>query len=50
MALAKTAKAIGAVTDAISQRLNSRTGLSISVGRPEPPRFGHRSSAESFSV
>ena len=38
MALAKTAKAIGAVTDAISQRLNSRTGLSVSVGRPEPPQ------------
>ena len=37
MALAKTSKAIGAVTDAISQRLNSRTGLSVSVGRPEPP-------------
>ena len=37
MPLAKTAKAIGAVTDAISQRLNSRTGLSISIGRPEPP-------------
>ena len=36
MALAKTAKAIGAITDAISQRLNSRTSLSVSVGRPEP--------------
>jgi Pvc16 N-terminal domain/IPT/TIG domain len=36
MALAKTAKAIGAITDAISQRLNSRTGLTVSVGRPEP--------------
>ncbi len=36
MSLAKTGKAIGAVTDAISQRLNSRTGLSVSVGRPEP--------------
>jgi hypothetical protein len=37
MALARTGKAIGAITDAISQRLNSRTGLNISVGRPEPP-------------
>lgn len=36
MALADTAKAIGAVTDAISQRLNTRTGLAITVGRPEP--------------
>src|SRR5258706_7528228 len=36
MALADTAKAIGAVTDAISQRLNTRTGLTITVGRPEP--------------
>src|SRR5712692_7682350 len=37
MALAKTGKAIGAVTDAISERLKSSTGLHISVGRPEPP-------------
>ena len=37
MALAKTGKAIGAITDAISQRLNSRTGLNVSIGRPEPP-------------
>src|SRR5690349_5083682 len=37
MALAKTAKAIGAITDAISQRLNSRTNIAVSVGRPEPP-------------
>src|SRR5712692_5395427 len=36
MALADTAKAIGAVTDAISQRLNTRTGLAVTVGRPEP--------------
>src|SRR5437762_3090475 len=36
MAFADTAKAIGAVTDAISQRLNTRTGLAITVGRPEP--------------
>ncbi|HKG79019.1 MAG TPA: Pvc16 family protein [Pyrinomonadaceae bacterium] len=36
MALAKTGKAIGAITDAISQRLNSRTGLNVSVGRAEP--------------
>lgn len=36
MALADTGKAIGAVTDAISQRLNDKTGLAITVGRPEP--------------
>lgn len=36
MALADTGKAIGAVTDAISQRLKTRTGLAITVGRPEP--------------
>ena len=37
MALADTAKAIGAITDAISQRLITRTGLAVTVGRPEPP-------------
>lgn len=36
MALADTAKAIGAVTDAISQRLNTKTGLAVTIGRPEP--------------
>jgi hypothetical protein len=36
MALVDSAKAIGAVTDAISQRLTSKTGLAVSVGRPEP--------------
>ncbi len=36
MALAKTVKAIGAVTAAIAQRLGTRTGLDITVGRPEP--------------
>ena len=36
MALADTAKAIGAVTDAISQRLGTKTGLAVTVGRPEP--------------
>jgi hypothetical protein len=36
MALADTAKAIGAVTDALSQRLSTRTGLTVTVGRPEP--------------
>lgn len=36
MALADTGRAIGAVTDAISQRLNDRTGLAVTVGRPEP--------------
>ncbi len=36
MALADTGKAIGAVTDAISHRLNDRTGLTVTVGRPEP--------------
>jgi len=37
MALVDSARAIGAVTDAISQRLSTRTGLSVTVGRPEPP-------------
>ncbi len=36
MALADTGKAISAVTDAISQRLMDRTGLAVTVGRPEP--------------
>jgi len=36
MALADTGKAIGAVTDAISDRLKFSTGLQVSVGRPEP--------------
>jgi hypothetical protein len=36
MALADTGKAIGAVTDAISDRLKFSTGLHVSVGRPEP--------------
>jgi len=36
MALADTGRAIGAVTDALSQRLNDRTGITVSVGRPEP--------------
>src|SRR5258706_1226213 len=36
MALADTGKAIGVVTDAISQRLNTKTGLLVTVGRPEP--------------
>src|SRR5262249_16616294 len=37
MALVDSGRAIGAVTDAISQRLSTRTGLSVTVGRPEPP-------------
>jgi Pvc16 N-terminal domain len=36
MALADTARAIGAITDALSQRLNDRSGLAVTVGRPEP--------------
>lgn len=36
MALADTARAIGAITDAISLRLKARTNLDVSVGRPEP--------------
>ena len=36
MALADTVRAIGAVTDAVSQRLKSKTGLAVDVGRPEP--------------
>jgi len=37
MALADTGRAIGAVTDAIVQRLKSRTSMNVTVGRPEPP-------------
>ena len=36
MALADTSRAIGAITDAISQRLNTKTGLPVTIGRPEP--------------
>jgi hypothetical protein len=36
MALVDSARAIGAVTDALSQRLGTKTGLSITIGRPEP--------------
>lgn len=35
MALADTAKAIGAVTHALVERLTTRTGMNITVGRPE---------------
>jgi hypothetical protein len=37
MALANSVGAIGAVTDAIKSRLQERTPLNITVGRPEPP-------------
>jgi hypothetical protein len=40
MALADTGKAIGAVTEAIRLRLGVRTGLTATVGRPEPPASG----------
>lgn len=36
MALVDSARAIGAVTDALAERLKTKTGLAISVGRPEP--------------
>jgi hypothetical protein len=37
MALANSVGAIGAVTDAIKSRLQERTPLNVTVGRPEPP-------------
>ncbi len=36
MALADTSKAIGKVSKLLSEQLNVKTGLNISVGRPEP--------------
>ncbi|HEV7389307.1 MAG TPA: Pvc16 family protein [Gemmatimonadaceae bacterium] len=36
MALANSVSAIGAVTDAIVERLGARTQLQVTVGRPEP--------------
>ena len=36
MGFADTSRAIGAISDAISQRLNTRTGLPVTIGRPEP--------------
>jgi len=38
--LAKTTRAIGAVTEAIKARLQENTLLDVSVGRPEPPNGG----------
>ncbi len=35
MALAPTSKAIGAVTRALVERINLRTGINVKVGRPE---------------
>lgn len=35
MALADTGKAIGATTEALRQRLQNRTGLNVTVGRPD---------------
>lgn len=37
MTLADTGKAIGAVSEAIRQRLTTKTGMNVTVGRPEPP-------------
>jgi hypothetical protein len=37
MALADSVKAIRAVTDATSERLKAKTGMEVTVGRPEPP-------------
>ncbi|HYO99717.1 MAG TPA: DUF4255 domain-containing protein [Pyrinomonadaceae bacterium] len=36
MALADTGRAIRAVTEALQQRLNARTGATVTVGRPAP--------------
>lgn len=36
MALADTSKAIGKITKLLSEQLNAKTGLTITVGRPEP--------------
>jgi len=36
MALVKTVKAIGAITEAIRQRVDKRTGLTVTVGSPNP--------------
>jgi hypothetical protein len=38
MALVDTARAIGAITEGISSRLQARTKLDVTVGRPEPNR------------
>src|SRR4051794_39232893 len=35
MALVDSGKAIGAVTRALAQRLNAKTGVNVEVGRPE---------------
>ena len=37
MALSYTGTAIGKVSSLLSDQMNSRTGLSITVGRPDPP-------------
>jgi hypothetical protein len=37
MALADTGKAIGAVSEAIRQRLSTIANMTVTVGRPEPP-------------
>lgn len=40
MPLAKTTSAIGGVTEAIKARLQEKTKLNVTVGRPEPPSGG----------
>jgi hypothetical protein len=40
MALGDTGKAIGATTEALRLRLSNRTGLTVSVGRPDDPGGG----------
>ena len=40
MSLADTGKAIGKVTELLRQHLQVRTGLAVTVGRPEPPGSG----------
>jgi len=37
MALAESGRAIGMVTRLLGEHLNTRTGLNISIGRPDPP-------------
>src|SRR5829696_3708248 len=42
MALSDTGKAIGAVTDALRDRLDTRSGIHVTVGRPEKDQGGTR--------
>src|SRR5215213_4419674 len=42
MALADTGKAISAVTDAVRDRLDKRSGIAVTVGRPEQDQGNNR--------